>query len=122
MHVSTHGNGLHGGVNLEQRLDCLLPSHPPANRQIQDHHIKVMTKALRFFVNLDGRLAIFRQLHLMAHPPERQPDNSPHRLLIIHHQHPPMPRNARRHRCFLSAAQLPGRGKVDVEGGPNPHL
>jgi hypothetical protein len=48
VNVSAHGNGLHVGVNLEQRLDGLLPAHSLTNRQIQEHHIKGTAKALRF--------------------------------------------------------------------------
>ena len=122
VNVSAHGNGLHVGVNLEQRLDGLLAAHPFAHRQIQERHIKGSAKALRFSKHLDGFLPIVRHFRRMAHRFKRLRENFPHSLLVIHYQHSSMPKLARWHRYFLPTAQFPGRGKVDVKSGPTPHL
>ena len=95
------------------RVSC--PLHPSRHRQIQNHHIKSTTQLRCCFVNLDGHPPLLRQLHGVAHPREAQPDQFPHLLLVIHHQHPRRLRHIGRYERSACIVQFPVRWQVDVE-------
>ncbi len=93
--IAAGDDRLDGRVQRAQQLQRLRPPHPPGDRQVKDDGVERAPHLDRAAVGVHRRGAVGGGLGLVAQGAEHAPEHFTHERLVVHDEHPSLPRGDR---------------------------